>query len=168
MLTFQFLTSELITNTVSLSHFAFPKYRENAFGLAISLTNLDLKIFNPSSKNSTQNSAPFTNPDFNYILFTFIHCINFITHINDLVVAEFDNSNRMTKFKGQAVTYDADGNRINDERLKFSWGGLRKLTAIEEVNGTKKWQFMYDEKGRRIEKVGPNGTIRFVSFPLRR
>ena len=83
------------------------------------------------------------------------------THINNQVVAEFDNSNRMTKSKGQAITYDADGNRINDGRLIYSWDGLGKLTAIEEVNGTKKWQFIYDEQGRRIQKTGPSGTIRF-------
>ncbi|MEB1807159.1 MAG: RHS repeat-associated core domain-containing protein [Bacillaceae bacterium] len=83
------------------------------------------------------------------------------THINNQVVAAFDNSNRMTEFKSQAITYDADGNRINDGRLKYSWDGLGKLTAIEEVNGTKKWQFVYDEQGRRIQKTGPSGTIRF-------
>ncbi len=83
------------------------------------------------------------------------------THINNQVVAEFDNSNRMTKFKGQAITYDADGNRVNDGRLKYSWDGLGNLTAIEEVNGTKKWQFIYDEQGRRIQKTGPSGTIHF-------
>ncbi|TCI59112.1 DNRLRE domain-containing protein [Exiguobacterium sp. SH0S2] len=83
------------------------------------------------------------------------------THINNQVVAKFDESNRMTEFESQAITYDADGNRINDGRLKYSWDGLGKLTAIEEVNGTKKWQFMYDEQGRRIQKTGPNGTIRF-------
>ncbi|WP_214764606.1 RHS repeat-associated core domain-containing protein [Exiguobacterium sp. s141] len=83
------------------------------------------------------------------------------THINNQIVAEFDNTNRMTKFKGQAITYDADGNRINDGRLKYSWDGLGKLTSIEEVNGTKNWEFVYDEQGRRIQKTGPNGTIRF-------
>lgn len=67
----------------------------------------------------------------------------------------------MTEFKSQAITYDADGNRINDGRLNYSWDGLGKLTAIEEVNGTKKWQFVYDEQGRRIQKTGPSGTIRF-------
>lgn len=83
------------------------------------------------------------------------------THINNQVVAEFDNSNRMSKFKEQDITYDADGNRVNDGRLKYSWNGLGNLTAIEEVNGTKKWQFIYDEQGRRIQKTGPSGTIRF-------
>lgn len=83
------------------------------------------------------------------------------THINSQVVAKFDESNRMTEFKSQTITYDADGNRINDGRLKYSWDGLGNLTAIEEGNGTKKWQFMYDEQGRRIEKAGPSGTIRF-------
>lgn len=60
------------------------------------------------------------------------------THINNQVIAEFDSSNRMTKFKGQAITYDADGNRSDDGRLKYSWDGLGKLTAVEEVNGTQK------------------------------
>ncbi|QUE88008.1 DNRLRE domain-containing protein [Exiguobacterium alkaliphilum] len=83
------------------------------------------------------------------------------THINNQVIAEFDDSNRMTKFKSQAIAYDADGNRINDGRLKYSWDGLGKLTAIEDVNGAKKWQFTYDEQGRRIQKTGPSGTIRF-------
>lgn len=83
------------------------------------------------------------------------------THINNQVVARFDESNRMIEFKNQAIMYDTDGNRVNDGRLKYSWDGLGNLTAIEEVNGTKKWQFIYDEQGRRIQKTGPSGTIRF-------
>lgn len=80
----------------------------------------------------------------------------------DDVTAEFDVSNRMTTFDNQIISYDLDGNRLNDGRFKYSWDGLGKLTAIEEIHGTKTWQFLYDELGRRIEKIGPQGSIRFV------
>ncbi|WP_214691722.1 hypothetical protein, partial [Exiguobacterium sp. s43] len=43
----------------------------------------------------------------------------------------------------------------------YTWDALGNLTAIQETGGTKAWQFTYDEQGRRIEKRGPNGTIRF-------
>jgi RHS repeat-associated protein len=76
-------------------------------------------------------------------------------------LAEFDISNRLTKFDGQGITYDQDGNRIEDGRLAYTWDALGNLTAIQETGGTKAWQFTYDEQGRRIEKTGPSGTIRF-------
>lgn len=76
------------------------------------------------------------------------------TRINSQVIAKFDESNRMTEFKSQAIAYDADGNRVNDGSLKYSWDGLGNLTAIEEINGTKTWQFIYGEQGCRIERQG--------------
>ncbi len=82
------------------------------------------------------------------------------TNVDDKL-AEFDSSNRLTKFDGQGITYDQDGNRIEDGRLTYTWDALGNLTAIQETGGTKAWQFTYDEQGRRIEKRGPNGTIRF-------
>nr|WP_238784430.1 RHS repeat-associated core domain-containing protein [Exiguobacterium sp. S3-2] len=82
------------------------------------------------------------------------------TNVDDKL-AEFDSSNRLTKFDGQGITYDQDGNRIEDGRLTYTWDALGNLTAIQETGGTKAWRFTYDEQGRRIEKRGPNGTIRF-------
>lgn len=81
--------------------------------------------------------------------------------INDVTVADFDISNRMIEFNKQTISYDNDGNRTNDGRLKYTWDGLGKLTSIEEVGSALKWQFIYDERGRRIEKIGPKGSIRF-------
>ncbi|OGX77825.1 hypothetical protein A6395_15225 [Exiguobacterium sp. SH31] len=83
------------------------------------------------------------------------------TEINGQIVAKFDESNRMSEFMNQKIVYDIDGNRIDDGRLKYKWDGLGKLSEIEELNGSKKWQFIYDEHGRRIQKTGPSGTIYF-------
>lgn len=37
------------------------------------------------------------------------------TNVDDKL-AEFDSSNRLTKLDGQGITYDQDGNRIEDGR----------------------------------------------------
>lgn len=53
----------------------------------------------------------------------------------------------------------ADGNRIDEWR--FVWDGDGNLAAIERANGVRH-DYEYDPLGRRVRKLGPEGTVVYV------
>ena len=72
---------------------------------------------------------------------------------NELPSAEFDPSNRMTKFGGQTLTYDKNGNLISDGSLNYVWNVRDQLVQIKNNNGVELANFSYDALGRRQTKT---------------
>jgi len=69
----------------------------------------------------------------------------------------FDLNDRETSFNGQALSYDADGNLINDGTNTYTWNARNQLTQISQ-NGTVEMSYAYDAQGRRISKTVQGGT----------
>jgi len=74
----------------------------------------------------------------------------------------------------ESLSYDADGNLIEDGRFRYRWNAENRLAAVDPkaaVNGAKRLEFGYDYLGRRfVKKVfvfdgtrfAPSETVRFV------
>jgi RHS repeat-associated protein len=76
--------------------------------------------------------------------------------------------NRLARFKGDTLTYDADGNLIRRRRLpsgpttdSLIWNSLGQLTAVRR-NGTLVASFFYNGFGERVRKVAGTVTTRYV------
>jgi hypothetical protein len=75
-----------------------------------------------------------------------------------LIAAAYDAANQITTWNGTAVSYDANGQMINDGQNSYSWDARRRLTGIAgPLNGS----FAYDAFGRRTAKTAGNGTTGF-------
>jgi len=73
--------------------------------------------------------------------------------------AEFNVGNELTKFGNYAITYDENGNRIEDGQYKYIWNAADQLISITKKGETKAFTtYKYDENNRRIEK-DVDGTI---------
>jgi RHS repeat-associated protein len=62
----------------------------------------------------------------------------------------------------EVFNYDADGNLTNDGRWSYVWDGenrLIQMTVNTNVGPQYKLIFVYDEKGRRIQKVAMTNTV---------
>lgn len=70
----------------------------------------------------------------------------------------FDDNNRQTQYHGAALSYDANGNLIDDGQRTYEWDARDQLAAIRQ--GTQLVaSFTYDALGRRKIKVeGGQGT----------
>ncbi|MEE4604043.1 MAG: RHS repeat-associated core domain-containing protein, partial [Desulfobacteraceae bacterium] len=57
--------------------------------------------------------------------------------------------------KEEALSYDEDGNLIEDSRFRYSWNAENRLVAVESKvaeAGAMRLEFVYDYMGRRIRK----------------
>jgi RHS repeat-associated protein len=66
----------------------------------------------------------------------------------------FNADNEMTSFNGTALTYDANGNLMNDGTNTYSWDARNHMSAIA---GAVSASFVYGPLGRRMNKT-INGT----------
>ena len=62
----------------------------------------------------------------------------------------FNADNEMTAFNGTALTYDANGNLLNDGTNIYAWDTRNHLSAITGANTA---SFVYDPFGRRMSKT---------------
>lgn len=74
-----------------------------------------------------------------------------------------DNGNTtVTKFGNESLVYDANGNRISDEKYKYTWNEADQLIAItKQGESTPFATYKYDDDGRRIEKTVDGKTTRY-------
>lgn len=70
----------------------------------------------------------------------------------------FNAANEMTAFNGGALTYDANGNLLNDGTNSYAWDARNHLTAI---SGAVAATFAYDAFGRRAQKTINGVATRF-------
>lgn len=76
--------------------------------------------------------------------------------------------NRLTKFKGDSMTYDADGNLVRHERVggggsvsEYFWSTLGELDSAR-TNGVTVARFGYDGFGRRVRKSTSSATRTYL------
>lgn len=67
-------------------------------------------------------------------------------------LSSFDDNNRQTRYNGQALTYDANGNLLSDGTRNFEWNARNELVSVME-GGTIVAQYNYDALGRRVGKT---------------
>ncbi|MEH7093105.1 RHS repeat-associated core domain-containing protein, partial [Priestia megaterium] len=73
--------------------------------------------------------------------------------------AQFNAGNELVKFGNETITYDKDGNRLEDEKYKYVWNEAGQLVAIKKKNEDTPFStYKYDDQGRRIEK-NVNGQV---------
>ena len=72
----------------------------------------------------------------------------------------FNAANQMVSFNGMPLTYDADGNLINDGTNTYSWNERNRLVGMSgSPNGPA--SFAYDPFGRRVSKTVGGTTTQF-------
>ncbi|MGC2450419.1 MAG: hypothetical protein WA477_22400 [Candidatus Sulfotelmatobacter sp.] len=71
----------------------------------------------------------------------------------------FNLANEMTAFNGTALTYDLDGNLINDGTNTYSWDARNHLAGI---TGLSTASFVYDGLERRTIKSIGGATTQFL------
>ena len=78
---------------------------------------------------------------------------------------EYNDANwkdKLTKFDGHTITYDAIGNPLNDGTWTYTWQAGRQLKSMSKVEGgdTIMMEFTYNHAGLRTKKVKKvNGTV---------
>ena len=66
---------------------------------------------------------------------------------------------QMTSYNGSTVTYDDMGNPLTYLGMKLSWEKGRELVQVEKGGNTTR--YVYDSDGRRIQKIGKDGTTHY-------
>ena len=73
--------------------------------------------------------------------------------------ATYDAANRQRAFGGRTLTYDPNGNLINDGTQSYIWDARNRLVALEGLTPA---SFEYDPLGRRTTKTIGGMTTAFV------
>jgi RHS repeat-associated protein len=73
--------------------------------------------------------------------------------------AAYDAANRLTNWGARSLTYDANGNAMNDGPNTYSWDVRNQLASI---TGTSTASLQYDAFGRRIKKTVGGATTEFL------
>ncbi|MED4226986.1 RHS repeat-associated core domain-containing protein [Neobacillus cucumis] len=74
----------------------------------------------------------------------------------------FNNGNQLTSYGNEAITYDANGNRLSDAQFTYTWNATDQLIAVTRKGETTAFAtYKYDDDGRRIEKTVNGTTTRF-------
>src|SRR3989338_1782108 len=55
-----------------------------------------------------------------------------------------------------SLTYDSNGNLVNDSKLYYEYNSLNQLVRVKELNGRVLEEYSYDAAGQRIKKVTYN------------
>ena len=66
---------------------------------------------------------------------------------------------QMTSYNGSPITYDDMGNPLTYLGMKLSWEKGRELVQVEKDGNTTR--YVYDSDGRRIQKIGKDGTTHY-------
>lgn len=67
--------------------------------------------------------------------------------------ASVDAGNRLVSFNGHALSYDANGNLLNDGVRTYVWNARDQLVQIKALDGALLASFSYDALGRRQSKT---------------
>jgi RHS repeat-associated protein len=85
--------------------------------------------------------------------------IGSVTINNATHQAAFNAGNQLISFNGQALTYDANGNRISDEKYNYAWDQADRLVGVTKKGENQPFvTYTYDEDNRRLSKK-VNGQI---------
>jgi RHS repeat-associated protein len=67
------------------------------------------------------------------------------------LLASYNNLNQLTRFAGQRLTYDANGNLLSDGERNYAWDAENRLIGITYPNEAgKSSEFTYDGLSRRV------------------
>nr|WP_233134487.1 RHS repeat-associated core domain-containing protein [Geobacillus sp. 46C-IIa] len=73
--------------------------------------------------------------------------------------ADYNAANQLIRFGTETISYDANGNRIEDGQYQYEWNEADQLVSItRKGESTPFVTYKYDEDGRRIQK-NVNGVI---------
>ncbi|MGE6896717.1 DNRLRE domain-containing protein [Priestia flexa] len=76
--------------------------------------------------------------------------------------SEFNKGNQLIKFGNDAIKYDENGNRTEDNLYSYTWNAADQLTSVTKKGETKPYAiYKYDELDRRIEKNVNNVVTKF-------
>jgi RHS repeat-associated protein len=67
--------------------------------------------------------------------------------------AQYDVSNELTQWNGATISYDANGNILNDGTATYSWNARNQLTGRGGIS------FQYDGYGRRTKNPAGNNLL---------
>jgi len=72
----------------------------------------------------------------------------------------YNSDNELTEIGSTAITYDADGNTLNDGTYTYTYDEENRLTSVTRNSGhAVVGQYQYDALGRRVQKIAdPNGA----------
>ena len=85
--------------------------------------------------------------------------IGSVTINNTTHQAAFNAGNQLISFNGQALTYDANGNRLSDEKYNYAWDQADRLVGVTKKGENQPFvTYTYDEDNRRLSKK-VNGKI---------
>ncbi|WP_297990528.1 DNRLRE domain-containing protein [uncultured Anoxybacillus sp.] len=72
---------------------------------------------------------------------------------------DYNAANQLVRFGDETITYDANGNRLEDGQYRYEWNAADQLVSItRKGESTPFVTYKYDEDGRRIQK-NVNGVI---------
>ncbi|WP_305792550.1 RHS repeat domain-containing protein [Anoxybacillus sp. CHMUD] len=73
--------------------------------------------------------------------------------------ADYNAANQLVRFGDETITYDANGNRLEDGQYQYEWNAADQLVSItRKGESTPFATYQYDEDGRRIQKT-VNGVV---------
>ncbi|AST05456.1 type IV secretion protein Rhs [Anoxybacillus flavithermus] len=73
--------------------------------------------------------------------------------------ADYNAANQLIRFGNESITYDANGNRLEDGKYQYEWNEADQLVSItRKGESTPFVTYKYDEDGRRIQK-NVNGVM---------
>jgi RHS repeat-associated protein len=75
----------------------------------------------------------------------------------------FNDGNQLTSIGNEAITYDANGNRLTDGSFSYTWNEADQLVAVTKKGETSPFAtYKYDDDGRRIEKTVNGQVTRYI------
>jgi RHS repeat-associated protein len=75
------------------------------------------------------------------------------------VTSTYNVANQLTNFGSEAITYDANGNRVADGKYKYEWNAADQLVSITKAGESMPFvTYQYNEDGKRIQK-NVNGVV---------
>ncbi|GAJ41795.1 hypothetical protein GCA01S_100_00040 [Parageobacillus caldoxylosilyticus NBRC 107762] len=73
--------------------------------------------------------------------------------------ADYNAANQLVRFGDETITYDANGNRLEDGQYRYEWNEADQLVSVtRKGESTPFVTYKYDEDGRRIQK-NVNGVV---------
>ncbi|WP_304528548.1 RHS repeat-associated core domain-containing protein, partial [Anoxybacillus sp. UARK-01] len=73
--------------------------------------------------------------------------------------ADYNAANQLVRFGDEMITYDANGNRLEDGQYRYEWNEADQLVSVtRKGESTPFVTYQYDEDGRRIQK-NVNGVV---------
>ncbi|OCA85770.1 Wall-associated protein [Bacillus sp. FJAT-27225] len=71
----------------------------------------------------------------------------------------YNNANQLESFGGEAISYDANGNRLTDGKYKYEWNAAEQMESVTRIGESTPFvTYRYDEDGKRIQKT-VNGVV---------